>query len=213
VKRITTAHHFEIFFHGFFHVDKGLFHTIKELFIRPGTMLRNYIAGKRVYQFNPYTYLVIVSLLLVVLHPLSGMIENASDNLFASKQSILFTSKHINYRLLLSIPVYTILSWILFRKYKYNLSEHFIIYTYLISQAALIFALWFPLLFLAKSNDIVFGIVLNCWYITGIIYQIWAIADLFNADSAILRWGKSILVVLPSFAISFLIINLLVKSW
>jgi hypothetical protein len=61
-KRFTIKNFFGEFLHGFFHIHNGLLFTIKELFLHPGTMLRGYIEGKRIAFFNPFTYLVLISL-------------------------------------------------------------------------------------------------------------------------------------------------------
>ena len=54
VKRINVFNVGSIFLHGFFHIDKGFFYTIKELSIHPGKMLREYVAGKRITQINHF---------------------------------------------------------------------------------------------------------------------------------------------------------------
>ena len=49
--------------HGIFHLDKGFFFTIKELFTRPGHTIREYIEGKRAKHFN-YVSLIIMIIAL-----------------------------------------------------------------------------------------------------------------------------------------------------
>lgn len=58
--------------HALFHADKGVLYTIKELTIRPGHSIRDYLSGKRAYHFNPLLFLILfggfASLLFVSLH-------------------------------------------------------------------------------------------------------------------------------------------------
>lgn len=50
-------------FHAFFHADKGLLFTIKQMVIRPGIAIREYIEGKRAYHFNPLLFLILAGTL------------------------------------------------------------------------------------------------------------------------------------------------------
>ncbi len=43
--------------HSIFHIDKGILYTTKELFIRPGLTIREYLHGKRVKHFKPFAYI------------------------------------------------------------------------------------------------------------------------------------------------------------
>jgi hypothetical protein len=47
--------------HDVFDLDRGLLLTVRELVVRPGAMIRSYIAGQRHRQANPLTYLFITS--------------------------------------------------------------------------------------------------------------------------------------------------------
>lgn len=44
---------------GFFNADRGIFYTVKELFIRPGRLALNYLKGKRVVCFPPFPMMFI----------------------------------------------------------------------------------------------------------------------------------------------------------
>lgn len=58
--RITwkeISHHF---LHALFHVDKGLFYTAKEMLLRPGKTILEYLEGKRIYHFNPLLFLILL---------------------------------------------------------------------------------------------------------------------------------------------------------
>src|SRR5688572_5577066 len=51
--------------HYITHADKGIFHLIKELARRPGTVAREYIDGKRAKYFKPINLFLIVGTILV----------------------------------------------------------------------------------------------------------------------------------------------------
>lgn len=59
--------------HGVFHVDKGILFTLKELFVRPGHTIREYIKGKRKRHFPPVALIMILgSLTLLANYYLNG---------------------------------------------------------------------------------------------------------------------------------------------
>jgi hypothetical protein len=58
--RITWHEMSHYLTHAFFHTDKGFFYTIKELLLRPGYTIKDYIDGKRVKHFNPFLFLIII---------------------------------------------------------------------------------------------------------------------------------------------------------
>lgn len=209
VKRFTMANLSAEFIHGFFHVHSSLPHTIKELFIHPWEMLRGYITGKRVVYFNSFTYLVLISLAGGFLYDISGLIDHASDNFLASPETILFTSRHFSYRMLLSIPFYAILCQIMFRSYKYNFAEHLIINTYLISQTVFIFTIWLLVFRLVKLNDNNFKFLFYTNWISVIIYQIVVFFRLFNSGNLSSRWFKSTVVVIAGLSLSSITMNML----
>jgi Protein of unknown function (DUF3667) len=77
--------------HSIFHIDKGILYTTKQLFVRPGHTIREYIFGKRVKHFKPVAYIIILStiytLLTSVTHKTSflesafeGIIDSGTDN-------------------------------------------------------------------------------------------------------------------------------------
>jgi hypothetical protein len=71
--RFTIKHFAHEFFHAFTHTDKGIFFLIKELFLRPGKVAREFNAGKRKKYFNPITYLLIVMALQIYLSQKTGL--------------------------------------------------------------------------------------------------------------------------------------------
>jgi len=46
--------------HAMFHLDKGIIHSAKELAVRPGQTIKEYLEGKRVNHFNPLLMLLLV---------------------------------------------------------------------------------------------------------------------------------------------------------
>lgn len=53
--------------HSVLHMDRGIFYSLKELMLRPGHLMRDYIQGRRGHQVKPLLMLMIMSAVVVVL--------------------------------------------------------------------------------------------------------------------------------------------------
>ncbi|MFY8091147.1 MAG: DUF3667 domain-containing protein [Chitinophagaceae bacterium] len=63
----TTTHRFSLksifahdFVHAIFHLDRGFFSTLKNLFLQPGTVVKEFLDGKRVKYFNYFTMILVL---------------------------------------------------------------------------------------------------------------------------------------------------------
>lgn len=211
VKRFTLSNLLKVFLDGFLHMKSGLLFTIKELFVRPGEVLREYIAGKRVKYFNPFSYLVLISMIVGYLYGNSGIIEQLNLQFMVTKDIITFTREHFSSRLLMAIPTYSLTCWALFRSFKYNLAEHLIIITFLVSQSFLIMMVWLLIFSIVKPENIEFVIYYYSSFASLFIYQVVALFHLFNKGNLILRWTKATMAVLVGFGSSFVVIYYVVK--
>ncbi len=199
------------FLHGFYHVHSGLLFTIRELFIRPGETLRGYIYGKRVKYFSPFTYLLLVSLVGGFLYKWSGMHDHMNENLLASGDTIRFTGKYFSYRMLLTIPAYAIMCSIIYRSFKYNIAEHLIVNTFLISQSIVLMIVWMLIVILVKPGNLVFEILYISAFSSFILYQVVVFSRLFNTEKTFLRWIKAAATVFIGLGLSFILMNFLMK--
>jgi len=119
--------------HGVWHVEKGILFTMKEALTRPGKAALDYISGKRIKYYNVfYLTILLVGLQLFLVNyynklqsvyypELHGEIEKMSQN------PDTFLSDHSKILILSLIPFFALTSFLLFRRKKLNLSEHFII--------------------------------------------------------------------------------------
>jgi len=211
VKRFTVSNLSREFLKDFFDVDSTLLFTIKELFVRPGEMLRGYIAGKRIPYLNSFSYLLIISLIAGFVYTWSGVPNKIDEIMLTSGEIIKFTSNHFSYRMLLTIPAYAIMCSIIYKSYKYNFAEYFIINTYLISQSIIFLVLWIIINNLIKPGILLFEILYYSAFISVIIYQIIVYFQLFNAGNTVMRWLKAIISVITGLVMSFILMNLIIK--
>ena len=112
---------------GFFHLDRGLPHTVKAILIRPGKVALEYIAGKRKKHYNFfYLLLIIIGIYLFIqtMAPL-GSEESLNANVTGRKVVDMFREnrKMIIFSL---IPILAISAFLIFRKLRLTLVEFFI---------------------------------------------------------------------------------------
>jgi len=210
-ERFTLKHLPGEFLHGFYHVHGGLIYTIKELFTRPGETLRGYISGKRIEYFNPFTYLLLISLVSGFVYKWSGVPDHLNENFLASGETLKFTGKYFSYRMLLTIPFYAIMCSIIYRSFKYNLAEHLIINTFLLSQSMVLMNIWMLIGILIRPGNLGYEILFISAFSSFMLYQVIVFFRIFNTGKTLLRWIKATACVIIGLGLSFVLMNFLVK--
>ncbi|UQD56651.1 DUF3667 domain-containing protein [Flavobacterium sp. K5-23] len=127
---ITLKHFlFHDIIHGVWHLEKGILLTIKETFTRPGQAALDYINGKRVKYYNVfYLILMLIGLNVLTVHyhhkiDPSSVNKNVGDGL----KFMNFLSGNVKVILLGFVPLIALNAFLVFRRLKLNLAEHFII--------------------------------------------------------------------------------------
>tara|TARA_B100000767_G_C19692479_1_gene504649 strand:+ start:314 stop:1054 length:741 start_codon:yes stop_codon:yes gene_type:complete len=167
---------------GIWNVDNGVFFTIKELFTRPGHSIREFINGKRVKYFSVVTLLLII---LAISHFVSEYSQVKLSDLMpeSSKESMNvieeFTKEHPKSTLLLTIPFYSIFSFLWFRKSKLNLTEHFVLNSYK-TVAELIIGLVFTILTVFYTSQKGLVTVYSLVSLFSLIYSFWYYKQFFS---------------------------------
>lgn len=133
--RINFKHFiFHDILHGIWHFEKGILFTIKEAFTRPGQAAADYISGKRIKYYNVfYLNLLIIGLNIYFSHVLEKLdakynteVSEVVTNIAQSKLSA-FMEDYSKILIFCLIPLFSFNAYLIFRKAKYNLSEHFIL--------------------------------------------------------------------------------------
>jgi hypothetical protein len=126
--------------HGIFHIDKGIFYTIKELSLRPGSTYLEYMKGKRVKHFSPITYIIILSSIYLLVRNLVWH-SYAHEELQAphSLSEKIRQFQYIGFMFLGATPVFALFSWLFFRKRStLNYWEFLVGHTFFLGHSILI---------------------------------------------------------------------------
>ncbi|WP_028526830.1 DUF3667 domain-containing protein [Runella limosa] len=187
----TKTHRFSIehfvlhdLVHGVLHLDKGFFYTIKELFLRPGHSIREYVQGKRVKHFNYFTFIILIITLGHFIGSISDVKLIDTTNYFSDDQQLLtrfeeLMSANPKIVTMLRIPFLALFSLLFFRKSEQNYTEHLVLNIYKVSGELLI-AIVFTLLAIVFKNVI----PLNYFFVgTGsliLVFSIWFYYQYFS---------------------------------
>ena len=133
--RITFKHFItHDLLHGVWHIEKGILFTLKEALLRPGKAALDYISGKRIRYYNVfYLTLLMIGLNLFLSHYYDQLSQHYFGTFdYSSRNKVgttldTFLDNYSKILLFSVIPLFALNSFILFRKKKLNLSEHFII--------------------------------------------------------------------------------------
>jgi len=150
-------------------LDRGLLHTAHALTIRPGTVVRDYLAGRTVPYTNPVAYMLICFAAFAIASRVLGGATGSEDDRALTA---------------LVVPFIAAVSRLLFWRARLNYAEHLVLVLYLLGHVALILAVLQALLLPALRGDpgtVVSGIVAFGALGIPIAYIGWAFSRVFPA--------------------------------
>ncbi|WP_281632676.1 DUF3667 domain-containing protein [Flavobacterium luteolum] len=172
--------------HGLLHFDKGILYSLKQLFTRPGHSIREFIEGKRVHHFKPLSLVVVLATLYGLLYHFFHIntFEAAKTSDIDSDYLNEWFATHFSWVTVASIPIYTIGTYLVFRKQGYNFVEFFVLNTFKAAQRISVQLLTMPvLIFLNHTSHI--KQYNNIMYVIGIVLIFWTNIQFFNKMSKI----------------------------
>lgn len=192
--------------HSVLHVDKGIFYTIKQMVVRPGYAIKDYLNGKRINHFKPFSFIIILGTIYSFLvhffnlYPEAHIFEDINNGV-ESQSKIVFEWLYAHYSLimLVMLPVSALSSYLTFRKSGYNYVEHVIIYSYITGMQILLMMVVYPLYYFTTSSAVYF-----ITFMVSYSYNVWVLSQLFKNTS----WTKVILKAV--FSILLLILMMLI---
>lgn len=193
------------------HFEKGIFYTIKELLLRPGKTIRDFLTETRTRIVKPIIFIIVTSLAFTFITNYFH-IEESYINIGAGPDSFVsamnqWLRSHYGYANILVGVFIAIWIKVFFKKFDYNLYE--ILILLFIMGMFMLLGLLFAIL--QAFTDFQF---LRIGGYIGIIYCCWGIADFFGSGK-ILNYIKALLsyyLGFFSFAAVVLIIGLLLDS-
>lgn len=141
LRRINASYLLHEFMH-LFHLESGYLYTIKELFLRPGKVVHEFLYTDRKKYVKPIVYLIFNALIFTILIKLAGIGDSVKfvdhNNPVAANIVKNWMGSHIAYTLFIMIFFWSISSKIFYFKSKYNFFELIVLKTYVVSQFLLL---------------------------------------------------------------------------
>ncbi len=170
VHRITIKHVLEEFWHNFTHTDKNYFSFAWILFKNPGTVIQEYLDGKRSKYFSPYTFYLVTTSLLVLT---TKSVFHLEDKLYHINNEFgYYVDSNINIIMLCILPFLAFIFQAFYRDKQLNYAESF---------TALIMIFGLMNFFLLITNLLSFIFIQYHYYTRGLVniigyfFILWAI--------------------------------------
>ena len=213
VRRIDSTYIFGELTSNLFQLNRGLFYTIKEVSVRPGNSIKEFLEGKRKQYVKPLSYLLLTSALYVLTTHFLGLntffqdftegftsgVTNEGNAVAAGILNILtwLTNNH-TYTVLLTLPLFSAASYLAFKKSRYNYFEHVVLNMYITGQQMLIYLLSS----FAVVEDSITEVIPS---LLGMAFSFWAFYQFFGNHRPFVR----ILLTIVTYILFFLQITVL----
>lgn len=179
--------------HGLFHVDGGLLYSAKQLFLRPGHTVREYIEGKRAKHYKPFSMVIVTASFYGVLYHLLNI------DLFKTVNDQDFNHEHLNgwmahyyaFITLALIPVFSLASYLMFRRTGYNFTEHMVLNSFYSCQKLAIRIVLLPLFLMVPEPY--FRTLVNSFLIVDLLLMLWTYREFFSTGSPVKVLARTLL--------------------
>ena len=131
IKRITVHGIFHDVFHFFTHLDKGFAFTLKQLIVAPGMMQRDYVEGNRSRHQKPFSMFFICATVTALLRYWINLLIMKHYHYGANEGESNFFHQYMVLMHTILLPLYALVTYLVFYKSKYNYAELvvFLLYT------------------------------------------------------------------------------------
>jgi hypothetical protein len=215
--RITMSHISHEVVHALTHADKGLFFLIKELAIRPGITIKEYLAGKHKKYFSPFSFFFIVLGFYVLFNSTFKPFDSAMD-LYSSgsgqtvypasikterqkakyiklqarvAKAMNFMNTRINLVLCISTPFIAFIMFLLYNRHLYY-AEHLVVMTFVNTFLNLLSIGIFMPLFVVFRGSGDYQIIATALFLTHIVYVSIVYFSVLNMPSTLKGYLKCI---------------------
>ncbi len=200
--------------HGLFHVDKGILFTCKELVTRPGKSINEFLEGKRVKHFKPFSMVIVLGTIFGILYhyfhismiieqdkslaivPNEGakVIDNVQSATVESAMKALneWLSTHYSWATLMLLPFYALSTRLAFFQSGFNYVQHLVINAFISGQGLLLHIITFPIIYYYNGSPQMVVVVMLLDFIC-FLFRAWAYWQLFTTYSKLKRILFSIL--------------------
>lgn len=165
------------------HFEKGIFYTVKELLIRPGQNVREFISDNRVRLVKPIIFIIISSLIYTIInhffHLEDGYVKYDETTTSTTGAIFEWVQNHYGYSNIIMGIFIAIWLKLFFQKYDYNFFEILILLCFVMGIGMLIFSVFAVMEGLSKFP------LMQIAGLVGIVYCAWAIGQFFDKNKIV----------------------------
>lgn len=174
------------------HLEKGFFYTIKELMIRPGKSVREFISENRNRLVKPIIFIIVASLIyslsLSFFHFEDAIVSYSENNLSTKVKIYQWIQGHYGYANIMMGIFIALWIKLFFRKQPFNIYEILILLCFVMGMGMLILAVFGMIEGLTHLKVLKFGSVLLLFYIPWAIGQFYDKRKIFNYIKALFAY-------------------------
>jgi hypothetical protein len=224
IDRINLAYFLSQLSNDVFQINKGLFYTLKELSIRPGHSIRDYLFGKRKNHFPPIAYAFTLSTIYFLLTQfvegatlMNDFVQGFTNGSVGSEieeqqiAALSWFAKNYAYTILMLIPIYSLASYLAFWGSGFNYLEHFILNAFVVGQLAIFYSLS-SLIRLGADDNGFLAFITIC---LSTAYTFWVFWQFFSEKSrvavilrSVLSYALNLILMLAVILIVFRILSI-----
>jgi hypothetical protein len=160
------------------HFDKGILYTVKELFVRPGQNIKEYISENRNKLVKPIIFIIVTSLIYTLVthffHVEDSYVKHENSKVTSTSLIFEWIQGHYGYANIIMGVFIALCIKLFFRKHAYNFFEIIILLCFVMGVGMLIFTLFALLQGLLKIEFMQIAAVVS------LIYCSWAIGQFFD---------------------------------
>ena len=217
VGRINAANFVSELSTSVFQINRGFFFTLKELSVRPGESINEYLNGRRKRHFKPIAYVLTLATLYFLITQsaekntwiddlITGWAYGATGQ--EKEAEISGTTKwfaeNYAYSTLLLLPVFSLASYLSFLKFDKNYLEHLVINSYITGHQAIIYSV-FALVGIFSEHDSVEALSL----LSAMVYNFWVYWQLFIKGNRVVNLLRTIMTYVLYLVFSFVFLVIL----
>ncbi len=163
------------------HFEKGILYTIKELLIKPGDNVRQFISENRSRLVKPIIFIIVTSLVYTLInhffHLEDGYVNYTEANKTTTGTIFQWVQDHYGYSNLIMGMFIALWIKLFFKKHNYNFYEILILLCFVMGMGMLIFSVF------AIVEGLTHVKLMTVGAIVGVAYCCWAIGQFFEKKS------------------------------
>ncbi len=212
-RRYTVKGMLEDEFYNLVHLERRkFFYTAWDLAVRPAKAIKMVLTGYKKYLYPYFNYLILIGTITIFLSVrykffvsgyeigdqsdwAGGLLDSMGFDRQFRLDFFAYAEEFATIVNIVAIPFFSLTSFLMFHKSKYNLAEHFILNTYIAAQQLLYLLFFIPLLeiFPTVKQEII-----GTYTGLTIIYNIWVYATFFDGK-LLINILKSMLAIAIAF--------------